>query len=110
MSSIWLFIFLAVTMRIFVFEIKFVKVRMWAMNKSKLWNIFLNCPFCNGFWTGLFMIGIAHYEFFFTFTDVGGTIYKLVFLFCLAVSVGAVSYLIQNFYELFEKDDSFDIE
>ena len=83
---------------------------MWAMNKSRLWNIFLNCPFCNGFWTGLFMIGVSHYKHFFTFTDWGTFIYNLVFLFCLAVAVGSTSYLINNFFEVFEKDDSFDME
>lgn len=109
MSSIWLLIFLAVTMRIFVFEIKFVKIRQWAMNKSKLWNIFLNCPFCNGFWTGLFMVGLSHYKYFTEINSVGDLLYKLAFLFCLGVSVGSVSYLIHNFYEILEKDDSFDI-
>ncbi|MGG3797710.1 hypothetical protein [Metabacillus fastidiosus] len=45
---------LCVGVRAFLFEIKFEYTRHKLRNKHELFEIFLDCPFCNGFWTGLF--------------------------------------------------------
>lgn len=110
MATVWLILVMAVCMRFFVFHIKFVKLRTWLRNRSKLWSIFLGCPFCNGFWTGLVMFAVTHYTYFFTFEDSGSTTYKLCLLFCLAVTVGVISYLIEKFFEIFEENDEFTID
>ncbi|MCP8973152.1 hypothetical protein MOD67_13945 [Bacillus licheniformis] len=40
--------------RAFLFEIKFQYSRQLLREKHELFEIFLDCAFCNGFWTGLF--------------------------------------------------------
>lgn len=101
---------MAVTMRYFLFDIKFFKLRKWLMDRSKLWNIFLNCPFCNGFWTGLFTYLIFSYGVFLDVEGVGDLIYHLIFLFYFAVAVGSISYLIEKYFNLIEEDDSYSAE
>lgn len=44
---------IALGVRAFLFEIKFQYTRMVLSKKHELFEIFLDCPFCNGFWTGL---------------------------------------------------------
>lgn len=44
----------AIAMRAFVFEIKFSELRSKLAEKHNLFDIFLSCAFCNGFWIGLF--------------------------------------------------------
>lgn len=107
MDSIILTIIFAVTMRLFVFEIKFAGIRRKIMDKSRLWDIFLNCPFCNGFWTGIAMSLFISFGYFTGYNNFGELVYRVVFLFCMGVAVGSISYLIHNFYENIEKDDSF---
>lgn len=43
----------ALAVRSFLFEIKFQYTRLKLREKHELFEIFLDCPFCNGFWTGL---------------------------------------------------------
>jgi hypothetical protein len=45
---------LCLGVRAFLFEIKFQYTREKLRGKHELFEIFLDCPFCNGFWTGLF--------------------------------------------------------
>lgn len=44
---------IALAVRAFLFEIKFQYLRHVLREKGELFEIFLDCPFCNGFWTGL---------------------------------------------------------
>lgn len=44
---------LSLGVRAFLFEIKFQYTRMKLKEKHELFEIFLDCPFCNGFWTGV---------------------------------------------------------
>lgn len=45
--------------RSFLFEIKFSYVRYLLRKKHEVFEIFLDCPFCNGFWVGLAGIAIV---------------------------------------------------
>ncbi|OMQ06793.1 hypothetical protein BXO87_01950 [Bacillus sp. GZB] len=45
---------ITLAVRSFLFEIKFSYTRHWLRERHELFEIFLDCPFCNGFWTGLF--------------------------------------------------------
>lgn len=45
---------ISLAVRAFLFEIKFQYTRHVLRQKHELFEIFLDCPFCNGFWTGLF--------------------------------------------------------
>lgn len=45
---------ISMAVRSFLFEIKFQYTRHVLRQKHELFEIFLDCPFCNGFWTGLF--------------------------------------------------------
>lgn len=54
MSIVLLALLYAVTMRAFLFEIKFGTIREKIASKHDLLDTFLSCSFCNGFWTGLF--------------------------------------------------------
>ena len=72
--EMFLYILYAVAVRAFLFEIKFVDARTWLAGKHRLFDIFLSCPFCNGFWCGLatYLIfvridslqGVAHWIYF----------------------------------------------
>jgi len=108
MMNFALLIVLSVTMRLFLFEIKLNPLRQWLMEKHRLFDIFLNCPFCNGFWTGLVTFLIFNWEYATTSTDFYDLLGKLVVLVYFSVAVGAISYLIYNFFEKLEKDDSFE--
>lgn len=44
---------ISLAVRAFLFEIKFQYTREKLREKHELFEIFLDCPFCNGFWTGL---------------------------------------------------------
>lgn len=59
METVILLLLLSLGMRAFLFEIKFEYTRMKLREKHELFEIFLDCPFCNGFWTGLFGYIIA---------------------------------------------------
>lgn len=52
MAMFMLFL-MCVAMRGFLFEIKFGYTREKLRKKHELFEIFLDCPFCTGFWTGL---------------------------------------------------------
>lgn len=52
MSVILLPLLYAVAARAFLFEIKFSSLRDKLSLKYRLFDIFLSCPFCNGFWCG----------------------------------------------------------
>lgn len=101
---------MTIAMRYFLFEIKFFKVRKWLMDKSRLWNIFLNCPFCNGFWTGLFTYLIFLNSVILKYDSGWALIYNIAFLLYFATTVGASSYLIEKFFNLIEKEDSYSPE
>lgn len=45
---------ISLAVRAFLFEIKFQYTRHVLRQKHELFEIFLDCAFCNGFWTGLF--------------------------------------------------------
>lgn len=45
---------ISLAVRAFLFEIKFQYIRHVLRQKHELFEIFLDCHFCNGFWTGLF--------------------------------------------------------
>lgn len=45
---------ISLAVRAFLFEIKFQYTRHVLRQKHELFEIFLDCSFCNGFWTGLF--------------------------------------------------------
>lgn len=45
---------ISLAVRAFLFEIKFQYTRHVLRQKHELFEIFLDCHFCNGFWTGLF--------------------------------------------------------
>lgn len=45
---------ISLAVRAFLFEIKFQYTRHVLRQKHELFEIFLDCDFCNGFWTGLF--------------------------------------------------------
>ena len=49
---IWLLILYSLTARMFLFEIKFENLRNNLERKHFLLETFLNCSFCNGFWSG----------------------------------------------------------
>lgn len=44
---------ISLAVRAFLFEIKFQYTRHKLREKHEMFEIFLDCPFCNGFWTGL---------------------------------------------------------
>ena len=86
--SPFLLILYALGLRAFLFEIKLTQFRQWLEKKHRLLEIFLNCPFCNGFWCGLFM--------WLVFLEVG-----LQMLF-FAISVGFLSYIQFKLTSFFE--------
>lgn len=70
----------SLALRFFLFEFKtFEKLRV-ALKKFSLVKIFLECPFCNGFWCGLFLYAIF----------IGFTIEMIFFGF----SVGFLSFIL----------------
>lgn len=54
MNLIILMLF-ALGLRAFLFEIKFEYTRHVLRKKHELFEIFLDCSFCNGFWCGVFV-------------------------------------------------------
>ncbi|MDA2381211.1 hypothetical protein PDN41_05310 [Bacillus cereus] len=52
--SISLLLFISLGVRAFLFEIKFQYIREKLRSIHELFEIFLDCSFCNGFWTGFF--------------------------------------------------------
>lgn len=54
MSIVLLALIYSAAMRAFLFEIKFETIRTRLAEKHWLFDKFLTCAFCNGFWTGLF--------------------------------------------------------
>jgi len=70
----------SLALRFFLFEFKtFEKLRV-ALKKISLVRIFLECPFCNGFWCGLFIYA----------TFIGFTFEMILFGF----SVGFLSFVL----------------
>ena len=74
---------ISLSVRAFLFEIKFEYTREKLRKKHELFEIFLDCPFCNGFWTGLFGYLIVY----------GFNLITLPF----AITVGATSYYLYLF-------------
>jgi hypothetical protein len=54
MGTIVLLLF-ALGLRAFLFEIKFSYARFVLKSKHELFELFLDCRFCNGFWCGVFV-------------------------------------------------------
>lgn len=52
--GILVLLMISLAVRAFLFEIKFQYIRKILKDKHEMFEIFLDCPFCNGFWTGLF--------------------------------------------------------
>ena len=86
-----LLILYALGLRAFLFEIKFPRVREKLESKHKLFEIFLNCPFCNGFWCGVVIYLI--------FFGISGITIEIVFF---SLTVGFISYLQNKLTSFFE--------
>lgn len=96
-------IFLAVTMRLFLFAIKFGKARRKLAERQKLFDIFLNCSFCNGFWTG-----VVTYLIFllpnYVYSGLNTAILDLVALIYVAVAVGAISLVLEKLLNYLDRE------
>lgn len=79
----------AVAMRAFLFEIKFGEIRAKLAEKHKLFDTFLSCAFCNGFWTGLVTYFIMVYPIILS----QSLLYNLMSGFYFAVATGVASWL-----------------
>lgn len=70
----------ALGLRAFLFEIKFGYIRHILRQKHELFEIFLDCHFCNGFWCGAFIYLVFV-----------GLNFEIIFF---ALTVGFLAYLI----------------
>jgi hypothetical protein len=78
--SLIILILFALGLRAFLFEIKFEYTRHVLRQKHELFEIFLDCSFCNGFWSGVFVYLVFEG-------------FDLILPF-FAITVGAISYYI----------------
>ena len=94
MDVLLLMIF-AVSLRAFLFEIKFSYLRHVLKQKHRLFDTFLSCSFCNGFWCG-----VVTYLLYSGVESVTGFITMLFF----SISTGAISYYLTKAFKTKEEN------
>lgn len=97
--GLFMLLMMCLGVRAFLFEVKFQYTREVIKAKHELFEIFLDCPFCNGFWTGLFGYTIA--------VKLGIVVVTspIVIAIPFAILVGSLSYYLYIFTKNFKSSE-----